>query len=64
MQKKQGTFNSTEIFHHEETKDTKKVIKFIFPSLLARLRETLLKKWFFLKLFSENFCLFSFLLPL
>jgi hypothetical protein len=46
-------------FHHEEMKGTKKAIKSIFPSLLARLRQTLLKKWFFLKLFSENFCLSS-----
>jgi len=48
-------------FHHEGMKGAKKVIKYIFPSLLARLRQTLLKKRFFLKLFSENFCLFLFL---
>ena len=37
-----------ELFHREETKGAKKVIKSIFPSRLARLRQTLLKKWFFL----------------
>ena len=44
-------------FHHEEMKVTKKDVKLISPSLLARLRQTLLKKRFFLKLFSEKFCL-------